>query len=174
MTTQDELARLYKSTKTDTSKLVPLLPPPGDRLTVPDSKTPHLGQARPMPLGQRLADLGWRCETFVLPAAFPRTTQTSARRSGDAPQSKETLRGKLDVPAEVARLYRQQGEAPKVNAEDKGTWQDQEPLVTTVNRYFSTRQSGSNKQDGLTLVLAHANGFMKEVSTRGAGRKGLR
>ncbi|GAA5983710.1 hypothetical protein JCM10908_000389 [Rhodotorula pacifica] len=148
-----------------TGPLLPLLPPkPLNRQLPPLPARPHKTPLAP----------GWTCESFVLPAAFPRMFPDSTRKPGEPsrdPTSGSAARGggggkASDLKARFERLMEEQVEAfsRPVTLEDMDELDRQEQLVLVGNRYKpppTPRKSAAGP--GLTLVFSHANGFYKEV-----------
>jgi hypothetical protein len=141
--------------------LVPLLPPkPASRplppLPLRSSSTSPFGPAH----------AGWKCETFIVPAAFPRSTTGSTRLPTASPETPEPgTRVKIDPKKAFKELLEPQIAAlgRQVDVEDKNEIEEQVQLFVAVNRYSrSVRRVGR----GLTLVFAHANGFHKGMFRR--------
>ncbi|KAM0752375.1 alpha/beta-hydrolase [Meredithblackwellia eburnea MCA 4105] len=110
---------------------------------------------------------GWNLHTFVIPAAFPRAVKGSALpRSAQPPQPEPVRSGKIDMDKALLDLYGPQVDALQrqydyQNDQDKKEFGEQEQLWIAVNRY--RRNVPTSKQNAVTLVFSHANGFHKEI-----------
>jgi hypothetical protein len=95
--------------------------------------------------------------THIFPAAYPRTTPPVPVPSVPSPDLpfKERKAGLNKAVAETLAL-RADYEADKLPQDG-----DARPLWICVNRY--TRRKSKTTGKGITLVLSHSNGFMKEV-----------
>ncbi|GAA6012026.1 hypothetical protein JCM11491_000143 [Sporobolomyces phaffii] len=134
--------------------LLPLLPPKRLERTLPSlaRRSPPC-QLRP----------GWTCETFSVPAAFPRSYPGSTKHAQDALHDPTDAKGaRLDPQKAWDELIKPQVDAfnRPVTLDDRGEIEGQEQLVLAVNRY---RPPANKRRKGLTLVLSHANGFYKEI-----------
>ncbi|GAA5899334.1 hypothetical protein JCM5296_007536 [Sporobolomyces johnsonii] len=142
----------------ESGPLLPLLPhkPSSRRLPSLPARSPP-PQIRP----------GWTCETFVLPAAFPRSYPGSTKHAGEPMLDPTDAQGRrIDPKKAWDELIRPQVEAFRrpVKLDDDEELREQEQLYVAVNRYRPPKQStGRNGGKGLTLVFSHANGFFKEV-----------
>ncbi|GAA5893666.1 triglyceride lipase [Sporobolomyces salmoneus] len=137
-----------------TGPLLPLLPPKPLTRSLP-----------PLPVRSPLPQLlpGWTCETFTVPAAFPRSYPNSTKHASEPLHDPTDAKGgRLDPQKAWDELIKPQvdGFNNPVKLDDKEELERQEQLVLAVNRY---RPPKENRRKGLTLVLSHANGFYKEV-----------
>lgn len=117
----------------------------------------------------------WHVETFVYPAAHPRSlvgaTAVKGKPESPAAASSSTATGapaKLSK-AEIAQNVKNLMDA-RIQAMRESEKHDFEqetnpnPLWIAVNRYYPASSSArSSSSLGLTLVVAHANGFSKET-----------
>lgn len=119
---------------------------------------------------------GWHVETYAFPAAYPRSaagsiidaTEKEARApsSADAKASdKPVKQSKAEVEAAVEETWNRQ-KAARQYPPDANSSNGPNPLYIAVKRYYRTASKTARGKDGLTLVLAHANGFPKEVRMR--------
>ncbi|SCV72099.1 BQ2448_4793 [Microbotryum intermedium] len=149
--------------------LVPLLPPKSStRGTLPDLA---LGSSTRSPFGpSKHSD--WKFETFVVPAAFPRSlkgcTSSSTKAKGSESQSSgaPAATGRIDANLAFHELCMNQLQAlrgGKVSITDQQELREQEQLFLAVNRYVNRAAAPSKEAPLLTLVFAHANGFHKET-----------
>lgn len=152
-----------------TGPLLPLLPPP---LASTTFNLPSLPPRASAFLFEDRTD--WICETFTFPGAYPRSVPgcvrlKSERRSGNELEEKTTIPFEAGLKSDVARLVEAMYDA-QVNAvladspivsTDEGDCEE-ERLFIAVNRYRKVR-TGVKKEEGLTMVFAHANGFHKGV-----------
>ncbi|KAK4046262.1 hypothetical protein OIV83_006185 [Microbotryomycetes sp. JL201] len=175
-TTQEALLALERRAKWLDGPLVPLIgPKPCER------ELPRLVRSdarRRQPFGPSRHD--WTCDTFVLPAAFPRSTRkatvtpsghtnsatgTSAATPGPSPAA--AARTKPDPLQLYKALLEKQVEAhqEQISVDDESEVQTQQQLYLAVNRYKRARtdDTQSSSDPVLTLVFAHANGFHKEI-----------
>ncbi|SCZ88345.1 BZ3500_MvSof-1268-A1-R1_Chr2-1g04349 [Microbotryum saponariae] len=149
--------------------LVPLLPPKSStRGTLLDLA---LGSSTRSPFGaSKHSD--WKVDTFVVPAAFPRslksgTTSTSnPKGSASQPSGAPATTGRIDASQAfhdlaVNQLHGLRG--GKVSIADQQELREQEQLFLAVNRYVNRAAAPSKAAPLLTLVFAHANGFHKET-----------
>ena len=132
--------------------LLPLLPP-----------KPLTRQFPPLPKRSRPAELrpGWTCETFVVPAAYPRAYPGSSKQPQEPLHDPTDAKGgRLDPQKAWDQLIKPQveGFTHPVQLDDKEELERQEQLVLAVNHY---RPPSDQRKKGLTLVLSHANGFYK-------------
>lgn len=154
-----KLLELEKRAKVQTGPLVPLLPVKASQRQLPqlpprDCDAPF-GAQRP----------GWRLDSYIVPAAFPRSARSSTQHSTDAPEKPAAAgatRVKVDANAVYEQMLTAQVEAHQrqLEIEDKTELEDQEQLYLAVNRYRPKKRREGGQQ-GLTLVFAHANGFHK-------------
>ena len=106
----------------------------------------------------------WALSTHIIPAAFPRTVPYVAPSFAPRPPANDKpalARWARETADEVVRLHVEKQDEASVNPSSGGAT---EPLWCVVNRYVktSTKAGGEGK---VTLFLAHANSFPKEVST---------
>lgn len=144
-----------------TGPLVPLLPPKSSSRTLPAL---DLRSSTESPFGPKHPT--WRCDTFVVPAAFPRSVNGSTVPSGSAKVdvSGHTPAQRVDIDKALLELYKGQSEAmqSEIDFSRPGESEDQEQLFIAVNRYrSSTPRNAAANGPGLTLVFSHANGFHK-------------
>lgn len=154
----DALLAQERQVKLHTGPLVPLLPPkPAGRQLPP---LPARSSSEP-PFGS-LHD-GWKLDTFIVPAAFPRSAAGSTQHPAAAEEQSVVGGGRIDVEAAYKQMLEAQLESNKrgqVSVDDKEELAEQEQLHIAVNRYQPrVRREGGSR--GLTLVFAHANGFHK-------------
>jgi hypothetical protein len=102
----------------------------------------------------------WSLSTHLFPAAYPRTLPHVA---APLPAPAFALEGKEARAAWVQNvtdeLLRAHEDAQEAQVSGKVAEGDVQPFWCVVNRYVRSDARG----DGITLVLAHANGFTKEV-----------
>jgi hypothetical protein len=109
---------------------------------------------------------GWSRTDHIIPAAYPRTFHASTgnlRREshpfrfehaeGGATREERAQRAKAETIAALTKRY----DASEVGCDDT----DQKGLWLAGERW--ARDIPGDKGDGVTLVVTHANGFMKEV-----------
>lgn len=105
-------------------------------------------------------------QTFVLPAAFPRSFSGSTQR--ETAPARGLSAERIDVDLEMVSLFERQlaSSARQLEATQEEI-EAQDQLFTCVNRYTPkhrrSKAGRSTKEPGLTLFFAHANGFSKEV-----------
>lgn len=147
-----------------TGPLVRLLPPkPISSRTLPPLT---LRSSTESPFGS--SHPTWRCDTFVVPAAFPRSVKGSTARPGPVKANVAGAPQRIDVDKALLELFEPQSEALKseINADDPVEYEDQEQLYLAVNRYRSSAPRRAEAGGpGLTLVFSHANGFHKGSSS---------
>jgi hypothetical protein len=142
-----------------TGPLVPLLPPRTHRRTLP---TLPLRTSSHSPFGPTTT--GWTCDTFVIPAAFPRSIARSSRHPSAGAATPLADGERVDLNKALLELYTSQAAAcsTQVDVRDAAQMDEQEQLFLSVNRYSrATPRAVTGTQVGLTLVFAHANGFHK-------------
>ncbi|ORY36942.1 hypothetical protein BCR35DRAFT_60181, partial [Leucosporidium creatinivorum] len=155
-----KLLDLERRAKVQTGPLVPLFPSKPSKRQLPQlpprSSAAPFGPQRP----------GWRLDSFIVPAAFPRSAQGSTQHPTPAPEKPAAAGSRVKVDANgvyeqmlTAQVAAHQGQ---VSIEDKQELDDQEQLYLAVNRYRPKKRREGGQQ-GLTLVFAHANGFHKEI-----------
>ncbi|GAA5820226.1 hypothetical protein JCM11251_005533 [Rhodosporidiobolus azoricus] len=137
----------------------PLLPPREDK-------------QRPLPpLMSRARDSfrpGWRVDSFVVAAAFPRMQRNGTRPVGaPSPVSYRPRRGdKVNLEAltvDVIGTQIEQAKKPIVDVEaEVAAVQEQEQLYLAVNRMAPVKKREGGKK-GISLVLAHGIGLHKET-----------
>lgn len=115
-----------------------------------------------------LEDEEWLCETFIIKAASTRSILFSSIKPIDnnnypTSSTKTTTTTKIDLNKSLIEIYSEQVKSLKrVGNPNMSTneLEKEELLFLAVNRYSRKNKLISIK-DGLTLVLAHANGFHK-------------
>lgn len=104
------------------------------------------------------APSGWTCETFILPAAFPRGFPSTTKRLNERRKRESfEIGAKVDVDLELLQMLERQTEADlnPVRLEDVEELERQEQLYSCVNRYVRKgyrSSSFSQREPGLTLV----------------------
>ncbi|KAI0928000.1 hypothetical protein AcW1_005386 [Taiwanofungus camphoratus] len=144
----------------------PSVPPPRQcprqlRQLVPQGPPPTIQAAPPLPSPSRrsLLDASFVLTTHFVPAALPRTVPdvplpALPAWSADRQQWKASVTGTAD--AMVSMRYKQWNGELKQEGGRK-------PLWACVNRYVRKDLREGKDGQGLTLFLAHANGFPKEI-----------
>ena len=108
---------------------------------------------------------GWDKESKVLPAAYPRTYDASTGSlERESMSTKYTGEGEESKEERTTRLGKAALEfiANKFKAMEAGHSPGQKGLWLACERW--TRKEKKEGVQGVTLVVAHANGFTKEVS----------
>jgi len=132
----------------------PVFIPTAPRSFLPIQPCPINSHSPPLPSPPRQTiHAAYALTTHLIPAAFPRSVP-------DVPFREIPPHSTPDRQAQVASLARELIEERACFAQGK-LYGDhsQKPLWNCVNRYVRTDNPGS----GLTLLLAHANGFPKEA-----------
>ncbi|GAA5981685.1 hypothetical protein JCM11641_004214 [Rhodosporidiobolus odoratus] len=137
----------------ETGPLLRLLPP--QPITRPLPPLPPSSPIHP----------GWTSQTYILPAAFPRSYKGSTRPASSprSPFPTPPKPGQRINPNEAYQALlgpQVEGFSYKVKLGDQTELDGQEQLAVVVNRY---RPEKKVEGKGLTLVFSHANGFYKEV-----------
>jgi hypothetical protein len=153
-----------KSLKSPEPPLIPLLEPPESASIRPplDRIRPSLSRTNPFADLSGTPPSGWKVQTHVFPAAFPRSQVGSAKFEGAPPSvivngsangdfSHHNLKPLIDEMLD--RLVR----APPVDVARREMYSDDKPLWIAVNRYYFS-QTRRDRRRGLTLVLAPATG----------------
>ncbi|KAM0752403.1 alpha/beta-hydrolase [Meredithblackwellia eburnea MCA 4105] len=169
-----KLRQLERQVKTLTGPLIPLLNCP----------LPHSQSVPSLPPRTKPFKAGWELQTFIVPAAFPRSIQYSALSRSRSPLSTEggkpvigqpttaeqKEKGRVDIEQAVLELYQPQVEAFQRQYDvesDKVEMEDQEQLWLVVNRYRPSSakalRNSESGTEGVTLLFSHANGFHKEI-----------
>lgn len=157
----DPLLELEKRARLQTGPLVPLLP-----AKTPSRQLPSLPlrTSADAPFGAQQP--AWQLDTFIVPAAFPRSAIGSTRHPTTA--AEKPTDGGARVKVDANAVYKEMLEAQvpahqhQVQVDDQQELAEQEQLYIAVNRYRpKARREGGPR--GLTLVFAHANGFHKGV-----------
>jgi hypothetical protein len=153
---------LEKRAKVQTGPLVPLLPAKTSKRQLPQLPP----RASAAPFGAQRP--GWRLDSYIVPAAFPRSARGSTQHPApapDKPAAAGATRVKVDANAAYEQMLTAQVEAHQgqVDVEDQREMEEQEQLYLAVNRYRPKKRREGGQQ-GLTLVFAHANGFHKGES----------
>ena len=164
--------------------LVPLKPVPPLR--------PHPGSlpARPAslpasaPFGPSFSSTApWEVQTFVYPAAYPRSVAnssslpSSAAAAAAAATAVEAVIRRTASKDQVQRirddLLQRRKEAALQQQPELRKRNGPNPLWCVANRYAPTGSGPSKKSQrgALTLIMAHANGFSKEASCNLAERR---
>ncbi|EJU01434.1 hypothetical protein DACRYDRAFT_107985 [Dacryopinax primogenitus] len=142
----------------------PIRPLPPPTLHPPPSLPSLPSPPRPSPFP------GWELTTHLIPSASPRASPTATTRN-IRPQYPPTLeREKEDRAREVERL-RVAMRAQRARDCERKSWvsYEGEPrLWNVLNRFMRSPArlsggAGADAEDGLTILLTHANGFPKEV-----------
>ena len=123
----------------------------------------------------------WQVETYVFPAASPRSI-AGAVKSGVGSTLAETYKvpptqakngrmSKEELRKVWASIHARRNEEGLLSPDREN---ELDPLWCTVNRYYVPSTSSNTKhsrekpqKEPLTLVMAHANGFSKEVNRHG-------
>ncbi|KAM0791474.1 hypothetical protein ACM66B_005927 [Microbotryomycetes sp. NB124-2] len=165
---QDELLALERTAKMLDGPLTPLAAP--KPLTRPLPRLVRSEAQKRQPFGPTRSD--WTCDTFVVPAAFPRSTKgatvapsnESARATAAATSAGPERRQRPDSLQLYKALLEKQveGYQEQVTLDDKSELDKQQQLYLAVNRYKRVKRESSN-EPVVTLVFAHANGFHKEI-----------
>lgn len=170
-----ETEKIESHAKRIQGPLVPLSPPKHDH----NAPTLNSPTCRANPLENHP---DWLVETFVIPAAYPRsipgsTKSPTARTRGGNESEQEQER--IDLEGALIDLYVAQVQANLNPVEvGEGREVEQEQLFLAVNRYsrknLSEHEGRELARRGVTLVLAHANGFVSclfELGRRIQGEK---
>jgi hypothetical protein len=107
--------------------------------------------------------------THIVPAAFPRSTPDVEHPPGDVISAAETKSEKLK---RIAKLRDAYYDLKVRHWDGRLSGNSEKKMWNCVNRYVLRREGAASQSGGgrakkkkLTLFLAHANGFMKEVRT---------
>lgn len=152
---RDKILAIERTARLKTGPLVPLLPPKPRSRPLPPLP-PRISSAPPF--GFKHPE--WKLDTFVVPAAFPRTPRNSTKPPVAA--TKKPTGERDDASAAVVKIYDGQaaGSREEVDMSSQEDLDQQQQLYTVVNRYRpESGREGEGK--GLTLVFSHANGFHK-------------
>ncbi|GAA5898145.1 hypothetical protein JCM6882_003336 [Rhodosporidiobolus microsporus] len=146
------------------------LPPPSNPFT--PLLPPRADKQRPLPpLQPRSNDSfrpGWRIDTFLVPAAFPRTQRNGTRPAGTpSPVSHRPPKGdRVDLEAlllDVVGTQVEELKKPVTDVEgDEAVVQEQEQLFLAMNRLVPLEKREDGRK-GISLVLCHGTGLHKET-----------
>lgn len=164
MASRPSASALELSVTLSAGPLLPLLPPKPITRSLPP-----LAPSPPSSIP------GWKRDTFILPAAFPRTYKNTTKPPGTP---KTTLPKKDDGRIDAKRAFEElvngqvEGFREEISLEDKQELQRQEQLSVVVARYRPQRAVKlAQGEKGLTLVFSHANGFYKGASPSSAFKR---
>ncbi|GAA5996681.1 uncharacterized protein JCM10292_003132 [Rhodotorula paludigena] len=136
--------------------LVPLLPPSA-------AKHPRILPSLDLRDSSSFRD-GWRCDTYIVPAAFPRMQRSASRHPGEPspvahhPASRE----RPCYYSMLGEMLRVQATEPIADPEaERETVEEQEQLYLAVNRYVPVEPP--RREGALSLVMSHGNGMHKET-----------
>ncbi|EGG02428.1 uncharacterized protein MELLADRAFT_110173 [Melampsora larici-populina 98AG31] len=105
----------------------------------------------------------WSLSNHIFPAAYPRTLKGSSLPNQPNLSSTKLIRSE-DRNQMAHMVYEANRTSPRLNHTMKVDQVDEQQLYVSVNRYFRTiSTSSTHSNQGLTLILSHANGLHKET-----------
>ncbi|GAA6013804.1 hypothetical protein JCM10207_008197 [Rhodosporidiobolus poonsookiae] len=157
----DQLRRAELATPAPDFPLAPLLPPDAARQrALPALPLRDSSSFRP----------GWRVDSYVVPAAFPRMQRNGTSAPGEpSPVAHRPAQGdRIDYDELLLDVLGEQIETVNDAVLDvereREALEKQQQLYLAVNRYVPTRRSASaGKKTAVSLVVLHGNGMHKEI-----------
>ena len=143
-TLKDKVLALERTARLQAGALVPLLPARPSPRRLPALKP----RARDLPFGQQVQ--GWQLDSFIAPAAFPRSAKR-VKLEETRPQDRDER---------LLNVYERQVLSSQAHV-DIGDLEElgRQPQMYLALHRFRPRKPRKGK--GLTLLFSHANGFHK-------------